>query len=228
MITYTGFAKEQDMFKKLRRIAAVKLGGSFVYYLARLYSATFRLKVINEAEWIDYLEKGGRVLICCWHQQFFIGVRLFLRYRKYSASVMISKSLDGDIASRVAAAAKVFPVRGSSSRNGGPALKEMISRLNNGRLAAHLLDGPRGPAGIVKGGAIAIASGADAAIAPVYIEADRTWYVKSWDQYMVPKLFARVTVNFCPLMKLPTIKNADDFEEQRQRLENTLQPFLKR
>lgn len=216
------------MFKKLRKIATIRLGGSMIYYLARIYSLTFRLKVINDAEWINYLEQGGRVLICCWHQQFFIGVRLFLRYRKYSTSVMISKSTDGNIASRVAEAADVFPVRGSSSRSGGRALKEMISRLHRGRLAVHLLDGPRGPAGVVKGGVIAIASGADAAIAPGFVVADRAWYMKSWDKYMVPKPFARVTVSFCPLMKLPPIKDNHDFEEQRQILENMLQPHLKR
>lgn len=216
------------MFKKLRRIATIKLGGNILYYLVRIYSATFRMKVENEAEWIKYLEQGGRVLICCWHQQFFIGVKLFVRYRKYSASIMISKSTDGDIASRIAEAADVFPVRGSSSRNGGPALKEMIARLNRGCLAIHVLDGPRGPAGIVKGGAIAIASGADAAIAPGFVTADRAWYARSWDKYMVPKPFARVTVTFCPLMKLKPIKDDHDFEEQRQVLENTLQPYLKR
>lgn len=216
------------MFKKLRRIATIRLGGNIFYYLVRMYSATFRMKVENEAEWIKYLEQGGRVLICCWHQQFFIGVKLFVRYRKYSASIMISKSTDGDIASRIAEAADVFPVRGSSSRNGGPALKEMIARLNRGCLAIHVLDGPRGPAGIVKGGAIAIASGADAAIAPGFVTADRAWYARSWDKYMVPKPFARVTVTFCPLMKLKPIKDDHDFEEQRQVLENTLQPYLKR
>jgi lysophospholipid acyltransferase (LPLAT)-like uncharacterized protein len=216
------------MFKKLRKIAAVKLGGSLVYYLVRMYSATFRLKVENEAEWIRYLEQGGKVLLCCWHQQFFIGVRLFVRYRKYSASVMISKSTDGDIASRIAEAADVFPVRGSSSRNAGPALKAMITRLSSGQLAVHLLDGPRGPAGVVKRGVISIASGADAAIVPSYITVDRAWYMKSWDKYIVPKPFARVTVTFCPLMKLPPIKDNHDFEEQRQILENTLQPYLKR
>jgi len=216
------------MFKKLRRIATIKLGGSLVYYLALIYSMTFRLKVVNDAEWINFLEQGGRVLICCWHQQFFIGVRVFRRYRKYSASVMISKSTDGDIASRVAEAADVFPVRGSSSRNGGPALKEMIARLNQGRLAVHLLDGPRGPAGVVKAGAIAIASGADAAIVPGFVAADRAWYMGSWDRYMIPKPFARVTVTFCPLLKMPPIKDDHIFEEQRQILENTLQPYLKR
>ena len=218
------------MFKKLRRIATVRLGGSIIYYLALLYSMTFRLKVINDVEWISHLEQGGRVLIGCWHQQFFVGLRLFLRYRKYPTCVMISKSTDGDIVSRVAEAARVFPVRGSSSRNGGPALKETISRLQQGHscIAGHLLDGPRGPAGVVKAGAIALASGAGAAIAPGYVTADRAWYAGSWDRYMVPKPFARVTVTFCPLMKLPPIKDSHDFEEQRQILENTLQPHLKR
>src|SRR5512145_990496 len=125
------------MFKKLRRVATVKLGGSLIYYLALFYSMTFRLKVVNDAEWIHHLEKGGRVVIGCWHQQFFIGLRLFLRYRKYPTCVMISKSTDGDIASHVAEAAHVFPVRGSSSRNGGPALKEIIARLSQGCIAGH-------------------------------------------------------------------------------------------
>ncbi len=215
------------MFKKLRRIATVKLGGSIVYYLARLYAATFRVRVENESEWIDYLEQGGKVLLCCWHQQFFVGVRVFARYRKYRACVMISKSTDGDIASRIAERAKVYPVRGSSSRSGGPALKEMITRLKQGCLAVHLLDGPRGPAGIVKPGTIALAAGAGAAIAPVYVEADRAWHAGSWDKYMVPKPFARVKVIFCPLMKLPPMKEHSDFEVQRQILENTLQPHLR-
>lgn len=218
------------MFKKLRRVATVKLGGSLIYYLALIYSMTFRLTVVNEAEWRHYVEQGGRILIGCWHQQFFIGLRLFRRYRKYSTCVMISKSTDGDIASRVAEAAKVFPVRGSSSRDGGPAMKELILRLRHGEssIAGHLLDGPRGPAGVVKPGAIAIASGANAAILPAHVAADRAWYAKSWDKYMIPKPFARVTVTFCPLIKLPPVKDSHDFETQRRILEKTLQPYLKR
>jgi len=216
------------MFKKLRRIATVKVGGSLVYYLALIYSMTFRLKVENDAEWRNYIEQGGRVVIGCWHQQFFIGVRLFRRYVKYKTLVMISKSTDGDIASRVAEAAMAFPVRGSSSRGGGPALKEMITRLRSGKLAVHLLDGPRGPAGVVKAGVIAIANDAGAAIAPGYVEADRAWHAHSWDKYMVPKPFARVTVTFAPLIKLPAKLDTHDFETYRKRLEDVLQPHLKR
>ena len=215
------------MFKKLRRIATVKMGGSLIYYLIRIYSASLRLKVINEEEWIDYLERGGRALLCCWHQQFFIGMRLFSRYKKYTAYVMISKSTDGDIASRVAETANFFPVRGSSSKGGGAALKQMISRLKTGKLAIHLLDGPRGPAGIVKAGAIAIASGAEAAIVPVHVQADRAWHAHSWDKFMIPKPFAHVTVTFCPLMTVDRDPDVNQYEEYRQQLEDTLKPYLK-
>lgn len=218
------------MFKKLRRVATVKLGGSLVYYLALVYSMSFRFKVVNESEWRDYVDKGGRVLLCCWHQQFFIGLRLFRRYVKYKALVMISRSTDGDIASRVAESAKVYPVRGSSSRGGATALKEMMTSLHQGKssVAVHLLDGPRGPAGKVKPGVIAIAAGGDAAIVPVSVEADRAWHAKSWDRFMVPKPFARVTVTFLPLMKLPPLNSKEDSEKQRLILENTLAPYLKR
>jgi lysophospholipid acyltransferase (LPLAT)-like uncharacterized protein len=38
--------------------------------------------------------------------------------------------------------------RGSSSRNGGRALQEMSEHLKHSGLAAHIVDGPRGPAGV--------------------------------------------------------------------------------
>jgi hypothetical protein len=76
--------KELATFRNLPGIAAVKLGGSICDYFARM-------KGVDEAEWFDDLEQGGRVLMDCRHRQFLIGARLFLRYRKYSVSVMISK-----------------------------------------------------------------------------------------------------------------------------------------
>ena len=215
-----------EMFKKLRNFAKTRFAGTLLYWIVRLYCATFRLKIENEAEWFNYLEEGGRIIICAWHQQFFIGVRVFKRYKKYSPALMISRSLDGQIASGVAQRAGCNIVRGSSSRGGGTALKEMINRIKQRRLAAHILDGPRGPAGIVKAGVIALAQGADAAIVPAYAKADRAWYMHSWDKFMIPKPFARITVSFCPQINLPPAKGKADIENQRQMLENTLRPYL--
>lgn len=214
------------MFKKVRKLAQTKIVGAVIFWAMRLYSATFRLKIENESEWLDYLKRGGRVLLCFWHQHLFIAVQLIPRYKKYQPGVMISKSLDGDIATRIVETAGAFSVRGSSSRDGSTALKEMISRIKNYRLAAHILDGPRGPAGIVKDGAIVIAHGADAVIVPACVRADRAWYMRSWDRFMIPKPFARVTVRFYPKIILSPLKDKDDFENQRKSLEKIMQPYL--
>lgn len=214
------------MFKKLRELAKTKFAGALLYWAVWLYCATFRLKIENEAEWFNYLEEGGRILICVWHQQFFVGVRVFKRYKKYSPALMSSRSLDGQIAAGVAQRVGCYTVWGSSSRGGGTALKAMINRIKQQRLAVHMMDGPRGPAGIVKAGVIAIARGADAAIVPAYAKADRAWYMHSWDRFMIPKPFACVTVNFCPQIKLPPTKDKADFEGQRQMLENVMRPYL--
>jgi lysophospholipid acyltransferase (LPLAT)-like uncharacterized protein len=215
------------MFKKLRNIARTRFGGAFIYWIVRMYCATFRLKVENEAQWLDYLEKGGKVLLCSWHQQFFAGIRFFKKYKKYKPALMSSKSLDGQIAAGVAKRAGCYTVWGSSSKSASTALKEMIRRLKDYRFAAHILDGPRGPAGVVKVGAIAIAHGAGAVIVPGVVIADRAWYLHSWDRFMIPKPFARVTIKFLSKIELPSVMDKAEYENQRKRLEIIMQPYLK-
>ena len=215
------------MLKKMRNIARTGFGGAVIYWIVRLYCATFRLKVENETEWLNYLEQGGKVLICGWHQQFFAGIRFFKKYRKYKPALMSSKSLDGQIAGGVAGRAGFYTVWGSSSRSAISALKGMINRLKDYRMAVHLLDGPRGPAGVVKSGAIAIAHGACAVIVPGVVIVDRAWYLRSWDRFMIPKPFARVTIKFLPRIELPPVMDNAEYENQRKRLEMIMQPYLK-
>ncbi len=214
------------MFKKLRKLATNKFVGVLFYWMIRLYSATFRLKIENELEWLDYLNKGGKVLICFWHQQLFFSILVLARYKKYRPSVMISRSLDGDIVSRIVEAGGFFAVRGSSSRGGSVALKEMIKRIKETGLGAHVLDGPRGPAGVVKGGVITMAYTAGAAIVPGYAKADRAWHLHSWDRFVIPKPFARVTVHYFEKIILPPLKDEEDLEKQRKSLESMLRPHL--
>ncbi|MFO7570256.1 MAG: DUF374 domain-containing protein [Smithellaceae bacterium] len=212
--------------KKIRNLATTRAAGEIIYGLVWFYSLTLRLKIENEAAWFDDLKQGGRFLLCAWHQQFFIGVKLFRRYRKYPACVMVSKSLDGEIASRIAEAAGVYAARGSSSRDGGLAMKDMINFVIRHRFGVHLLDGPRGPAGVVKPGAIAIAQGAAAALIPAHVVADRAWHMKSWDRFMIPKPFSRVTVTFHPPYRLEPFRREAEFERQRKKLEDILRPHL--
>lgn len=215
------------MFKKMRTIARTKPAGLIFYWIIRLYCGTFRLKIENENEWLPYLEKGGKVLLCGWHQQFFAGIRIIGKFREYQPALMSSKSMDGQIAGGIAARAGFYNVWGSSSRSASVALKGMIRRLRDHRLAAHIIDGPRGPAGEAKLGAIAIAHGAGAVIVPAVVHADRAWYMRSWDKFMIPKPFARVTLKYLPVIELPRKMDKEAMEHQRKNLEVIMRPYLK-
>jgi len=215
------------MFKDLRGIAATKPAGFIFYWIIRLYCATFRVKIENEEEWSGYLEQGGRVLLCGWHQQFFAGIRFIKKYRKHQPALMSSKSMDGQIAAGIARWGGFYTVWGSSSRGAIAALKGMIRRLKDHRLAVHILDGPQGPLGEVKPGVIAIAHGARAVIIPSVIIAERAWYFNSWDRFMIPKPFSSVTIKYFPKIELPRKMDKDDFENNRKKLEDIMKPYLR-
>lgn len=195
-------------------------------FILRLYSRTFRVTVENEETWVTYLKGGGRVLLCAWHQQFFAAIQHFKSYESFNPSIMISKSQDGEIIARIAENQGWHAVRGSSSRDGGRALKEMIERLRQLRLAAHIVDGPKGPSGIIKAGVISLARATEAVVVPFYTAADRAWYFQSWDRFMLPKPFARVTIRFGQMMNFPVNDDKQTFESQISQLEKIMRPEL--
>lgn len=216
------------MFKKLRNLATTKLVSNILCWIIRSYCATFRLTVVNEKQWLNELELGATILLCAWHQQFLPLIRHFKEYEKYHPSLMISKSLDGEIIANIAGRSGWHAVRGSSSRDGGIALKEMTARLKKYGLAAHILDGPRGPAGVVKAGIISLAQATNAVIVPVFVKAETAWYFNSWDKFMLPKPFSRVKMVFGDGIKLPPLEVEEDFENQRLVLEEIMQSHLKK
>lgn len=200
---------------------------TLIYYLIRMYGWTFRLQVEHEAPWLEHLQQGGRVVLCVWHQQFFAPIPYFHKYRPHRPALMISPSRDGEIIASVAARSGWHPVRGSSSRKGVNAFRQMLTHLKTWRLGAHIVDGPRGPAGIVKPGVIQLAHLSKAVIVPFYISADKAWYFNSWDRFLLPKPFAHVTLRFGKMVTLGEIDGKEDIERERQRLERIMQPELR-
>jgi lysophospholipid acyltransferase (LPLAT)-like uncharacterized protein len=215
------------MALKFKKILASRLLHLSLYHLVRMYSLTFRLKVVNEAEWMRYLKNGGHVLLCAWHQQFFAAIRYFKKYRIYDPALMISRSTDGDLIAGIAQLTGWYPVRGSSSRGGRDALKEMIRRLRKTGLAGHIVDGPRGPMGIVKSGVIRLALAGDAVIVPFYITSDRAWYANSWDKFLIPKPFAKVTLRFDTMIRLSKPASEEAIEQMRKQVEDIMAEELK-
>ena len=210
------------MSKKYFSVVKTKPFLWFLYKFIRAYSWTFRLTIENEKLWMDYLNNGGTVLLCTWHQQFFSAIYRFKAYAHLNPSLMISQSNDGDVIAAIANKTGWQTVRGSSSKDGYEALIAMIDNLKVFRLAAHVLDGPRGPAGIIKPGVIHLAEATNAMIMPFYTSADKAWYFKSWDRFMLPKPFAHVTLRFGEMIDFQKDHTEKDFEGKRQYLEQIM------
>lgn len=214
------------MFKKLKFIIYTRPFIYFAYYLIRIYSLTLRLKIVNEDNWKELLKLDRPVLLCAWHQQFFTAISHFKTYSKLNPGLMISQSRDGDLIAGVANQTGWHTPRGSSSRGGKKALDAMIDHLNTHGFGAHILDGPRGPIGKVKSGVIKMAREVNARVVPFYIKPENAWFFNSWDRFMLPKPFSKVTLIFGEELHFPQDSSPANFESQRQLLETTMLPGL--
>lgn len=214
------------MHSTMRSILATSHVHRLLYHLVGLYSRTFRLQVENEARWFRLLDQGTPVLLCTWHQQFFSAISNFRKYAKYRPALMISRSRDGAIIAAVARQTGWVTVRGSSSRGGRSALRAMIRHMKRQHLGAHILDGPTGPIGVVKAGIIRMAHESHAAIVPFSVTADRALFFNSWDRFMLPLPFSRVTLRFAEPVHLVPTTDPNAFEQQRARLEALMSPCL--
>ncbi len=211
------------MALKINEILSSKFAQWLLYKFIRIYSLTYRLEVQNENAWLDhYLHNNGKIILCVHHQQFFPAIRYFQGYKKYNPGLMISQSKDGEFISAVANRTGWVTVRGSSTRGGKEALRGMIKHLAEHRLAGHIIDGPQGPFGVVKPGAIRLAHATGSVIVPFYTRADRAWYARSWDSFLLPKPFSRVLLRFGEKIEFKQTETSEAFEEQRKALEDIM------
>lgn len=214
------------MVKKLKFLIYTKAFIFLAYYIVKIYSRTFRLRIKNEKQWKSIIGKGRPVLLCTWHQQFFAAIHHFKTYSRLNPGLMISRSNDGDLIAGVANRSGWHTPRGSSSRGGKEALTSMITHLNNHGFGAHVLDGPRGPMGKIKAGIIKMVKETNAIVVPFHVHAEKAWFFNSWDRFMLPHPFSRVTITFDDALYFEI--SDDEFEEHRLKLEEMMQPYLHR
>lgn len=159
------------------------------------------------------------VIYAFWHSRM---IMMFFprRHRRREIVLLVSPSRDGEIIRKVLASFGYRTIRGSSAKGGHQALRSMAALLADGSDVAITPDGPRGPAGQAKMGALLLARMSGAAIVPIAFGA--SWAVRagSWDRLLVPLPFASVRYAAgAPIIVPP---DADDLEPWRLRLEREL------
>ena len=117
-------------------------------------------------------------------------------HRGQGIVTMASQSKDGEVIAQWLTLNGYSVVRGSTSRGGSAALREMVRRVRSGRHAALTVDGPRGPARIVQPGVVQLARLTGAWILPITSSSSRPRFLRSWDRYLMPLPFSRNVVAY--------------------------------
>jgi lysophospholipid acyltransferase (LPLAT)-like uncharacterized protein len=163
----------------------------------------------------------GSLIFCLWHQSLF-GV--LARHHHQKVAALTSMSGDGTIIASYLDRIGMRAVRGSSSRGGLRAARELIDLIKDGWHAAITVDGPRGPFKIVKPGPFEIARRSGAPMVPVAVRASREYsFKRSWDSFRVPIPGARVALVYGePMMVAEEYPTPDEIDALRGKLAKAL------
>ena len=157
----------------------------------RLWMGTLRFRYYPLGEDVNPHQKDlkNRYIYAIWHENILLPVHLYSRAKVW---VLISRHADGQLLTELGRHLRLRLVRGSTSRGGIRALRELL-RVG---VRAHLAitpDGPRGPRRQVQEGLIYMASRAGLQIIPTGFGYERPWRLRSWDRFAIPRPWCRAT-----------------------------------
>lgn len=166
--------------------------------LVRLYWRTCRITEVLGVEHLDALAAEGKPIIpCYWHQrQLFCAHYLFRRRRAdFRMGALVSPSRDGELAAQILAHLGARPIRGSGTRTGAQAMRELYMTMKKDGISPVMTpDGSQGPVHVFKHGSVMLSQLSGAPMLPITYAARRTFKLRTWDEFMIPWPFTRIVI----------------------------------
>lgn len=169
--------------------------GVLLGFVVRLWVRSLRFRLVYDGwhpddypmPWVLAFLHGQQMALLRWR-------------RRRETVVLVSLSDDGELQSHVMGAQGLEVVRGSTSRGGARGLATIVRRLRGGNQdAAFAVDGPRGPYGVVQGGALVAAARVRGVVVPLASAAASAHVLpRTWDRFEIPLPFTRVVVVLGP------------------------------
>jgi lysophospholipid acyltransferase (LPLAT)-like uncharacterized protein len=169
-----------------RAVVGVLLG-----LVVRLWLATLRVSVVSHPGLEN--ANGRPWVLAFWHGE---QLPLLAWRRRRPTVVLVSLSGDGAMQARALGVQGLRVVRGSSSRGGARGLASVIRAMRrDGADAAFAVDGPRGPRGLAKSGAVVAARATGGVVVPMASLVRRGVVLqKAWDKFALAWPFTRVDI----------------------------------
>jgi lysophospholipid acyltransferase (LPLAT)-like uncharacterized protein len=183
----------------------------------RLVHACLKIEVLGESPLLDLWDVRQQVILSFWHDQLFLMAK---GYRGPGAQVMISASRDGELIARTMDYFGIDSVRGSSTRGGRAAFREMLQLANQPVDLVITPDGPKGPRHQVKEGVVQLARLSKRPVLPMAFACNRGHRFASWDHFLLPLPPGRGVFSFGPPLYYG---ESDSPESFRQRVQQAME-----
>jgi lysophospholipid acyltransferase (LPLAT)-like uncharacterized protein len=205
--------------------ARLLIVAGFGFY--RLWARTLRLVVEDPHDIIGFVRQQP-VIFAIWHNRLLMLPRVFdPSFPTRQSYGLISASRDGDLIAQFIERSGYGTIRGSSSRKGVIALRQLVETLNSG--AGNVLvtpDGPRGPVYQVSQGIVFLAQKSGAPIVPIHMEYSSAWRLKSWDRFVVPRPFGTLRAIFGAPIRIAPFDRPEQFEAEQLRLQEAMMSLV--
>lgn len=199
--------------RKVRRIAAVGQRA------LEAILGTCRIRTIGEDNYRRFWDAGQPTVFVLWHGRL---LPCTYHHRQQGVVTLVSRHRDGEYIARIVERWGFFPVRGSSSRGGLEAVRELIRFVRRGRSLAVTPDGPRGPREVMKLGPLLVAQRTGAPVIPTECTATRAWFFGGWDRFLVPQPFSRITIHYGEPVMIPREASEAELEDIARDIERRM------
>src|SRR5207249_11135824 len=164
LITNNGLL--MDIWNRMKLAVLPPIG----YALIRVLGWTLRIRTLHAERVRAFWESGRGVIIAFWHSR---QLMMPLCYGGSRLSVLISEHRDGELIHRIVRRFGIDTIRGSTTRGGARALRQMARLGCEGGDLAVTPDGPRGPRFVAQPGGVELAKLTGLPIIPLTFAASK-------------------------------------------------------
>lgn len=207
-----------DWRESRRKRAEVAAIATLGYPVIRALCSTWKWKV-RGAEHVEAIARAGHhPILALWHGRILAATPYFQRR---GIVAMASENFDGEWIARLLGKFGYGAARGSTSRGGRAALRQLVRDVQ-AHGVAFTVDGPRGPAEVAQPGAVWLAKVTGNPLLPIHSEAASSWMLNSWDHTQIPKPFTTLAMVIGKPLYVPRDADERSLNESRLALETSL------
>jgi lysophospholipid acyltransferase (LPLAT)-like uncharacterized protein len=197
---------------KLRNPRVIAIVGVLAANVLRLWLSLVRVRIHFSEKGTNAFDKPkDNFLYCFWHENILVPGYYYGRKDIY---LLHSLHADGELMTRIAQNLGFSHVRGSTTKGGMKALRELIRVAEHSHIAV-TPDGPKGPRRVVSPGIVYLASRSCKPVVPFGFGYTNAWRANSWDRMALPRPFSKA---FCVVGKsilVPPDLDSAGLEEYR-------------